>query len=753
MKEVNDILQKLTLEEKAALLSQIVWETTDVSKYGINGFLLADGPAGLRRLKDYFDEDIYNTVPTTCYPSPSTYASSWDTALLYDIGRHLGIEAHTEDVDVLLGPGVNIKRSPLGGRNFEYYSEDPFLTGELATAYINGLQQEGIGACMKHFAVNNQETNRMTIDAKVDERALHEIYLKAFEKPVIEGKPWMVMTAYNRVNGAYCANNETILKETLRKKWGYDGCVVTDCYAAHNLAKGIKNGLNLQMPGETAKRLAQRIQKLIHQGEITELDLEKAISSNIELSIKCRENTKSISYDREEHHNFSRQAALESMVLLKNENAMLPLKRDEKIALIGEMAEKSRFQGGGSSHVNPYRLENIRDSMAEYGASFSYSKGYEGDHTTEYLIDEALQCAKNADKVLLCIGLPEIYESEGYDREHLSIPAVQQQLMDQLHKVNSNLIIVLFNGAPVEMPWISKAEALLEAYLPGEALGSAVVQLLYGESNPCGKLAETFPLRLEDTPSYLNFPGNTNQVEYREGIYVGYRYYDKKNIPVQYPFGYGLSYTSFQYSSLSIARNMINENETCKITFWIENIGKLKGKEIVQLYVRPNDALSHRPEKELKAFTKTELQPGEKKQITFELKKDAFAYYDEELHQWVVEDGTFEICIGSSSRDIHLKGELHVMTFLKPHRPVTENTSLKEMLKLPERRNYLKENLKRYPRSMEFVLFCESKDPLVQSMGNLMSFQTLKRVDDKLTDEVIEEIVDGMNNLFNISPV
>lgn len=741
--KTRELLEKWTIEEKASLLSQIIWETTDTGKLGLPGFLLADGPSGLRKLKEYFDEDIYNTYPCICYPSASTYANSWNRELLYELGRHLGKEAKAEGIDVLLGPGVNIKRSPLGGRNFEYYSEDPYVTAELATEYIKGLQDMGTGACLKHFAVNNQETRRMSIDAEVDEETLHDLYLKAFEKPVKEGKPYMVMTAYNQINGEYCAEHSYILKQVLRQDWGYEGCVVTDCYAAHNLSIALKNGLNLQMPGETGKRLAERIRSYLETGTLTMEELNQAVAKTVDMAFALEENRRPQSYEKEMHHTFARICALESMVLLKNEDGILPLAETEKIAVIGEMAKKPRFQGGGSSHVNPYKLEAAFPYMEKIGGNCLYAAGYEGDCTTEALLTEAEETAGKAEKVIVFIGLPEKYESEGYDRTHLGLPEAHTRLLQRIYKVNRNLVVVLSCGAPVEMPWIGMARGLLAAYLPGEAGGSAIAELLYGRENPSGKLAETFPLRLEDTPCYLDFPGDSKTVHYREGMYTGYRYYDSRRMEVRFPFGFGLSYTKFIYDALKVEK--AGENEFL-VHVTVSNAGTRAGKEIVQVYVHDMDSDKRRPQKELKGFEKIYLKAGEQKTISIRLGWEAFAHYEKEMGRQVVRSGRFEIMCGASSRNICFRREVLVTGEVAGGGAVTKDTPLGDLVRVKEIDEKLGELLKAHPRSFEFYQFCKEEDPLRCSMGALMSFENLKRVDDTLLDENIDDILMKLRN-------
>lgn len=749
-KILEQLLEQLTIEDKAALLSQIVWETTELPINELKNFLLADGPSGIRRLKEYFDEDIYNTLPTTCYPSASAYASSWNRRLLRQLGNHLGLEAKSMGVDVLLGPGVNLKRSPLGGRNFEYYSEDPYLTGELATEYILGLQEAGTGACLKHFAANNQETRRMTINAVIDEVTLCELYLRAFEKPVKVGKPWMVMAAYNQVNGEYCAENEFLLSDILRKGWEYKGVVVTDCFAAHDLSKGILRGLNLQMPGETGQRLAERIHELLQAGEITENDLDNAISKTILLSEKIQAEKKQVDFDRERHHRFAEQVAEESIVLLKNDNSVLPLCQEECIAVIGEMAAAPRFQGGGSSHVNPWKLENALEAMKGYGHIIGYAAGYHEDSTDEALLKEAESLAGKADKAVLFLGLPEIYESEGYDRTDLAIPAAHIELLERVYLANREIIVVLSNGAPVEMPWIDKVKGVLEAYLPGEAGGPAISKILYGQVNPSGHLAETFPIVLADTPAYLNFPGGMKEVCYSEGELIGYRYYDKAGKKVRFPFGHGLSYTTFAYSGFQLEQ----KSGDIYVKVSVQNAGQMAGYEVVQVYAGTARERYRKPVKVLAGFDKVWMEPGDTRELTLELDKKAFQSYHPETHSWENSCGIYTISVGRSVEEILWTQDVETgLEFPGPKSQgwqIDAHTCLGDMICHSDVLEILREEFASHPKSLQFLELAQMDNPLQTSMGGLMSFQNLKRTDDTLKDGDIRRIIEKINQYCHV---
>ena len=739
MEKSKEILEQMTLAQKASLVTQYVLEHTDVSGYGLENILLADGPSGIRMMKAD-SAGIYDTLPLTCYPSASTYACSWDRELMGELGRHLGIEAQAQNVSVLLGPGCNIKRSPLGGRNFEYYSEDPCLTGELALAYIRGLQGEQVGACIKHFVANNQETRRMTINELIDERTLNEIYLKAFEKPIREGKPYMVMAGYNRINGEYCAESDHVLKDVLRQNWGYEGNVITDCFGAHDLPKALKNGLNIEMTALDGERLAEIIAGYIKEGRLTEAELDQAVLKTIDLMLQCAADSREESYDPEDHHAFAARLAEESMVLLKNEDGFFPLSTEGSLGVIGEMAVDLRYQGGGSSHVNPYRLDQCFDKLKEIYPQAIFSPGYTKDTSDELKLREAVALAASSDRVVLFLGLPEIYESEGYDRTHMRLPAAQETLLEKVLEVNPNVGVVLFNGAPVEMPWLSRVKAVLEAYLPGEAGGTAVARLLSGRANPCGRLAETFPIHLEDTPSFLNFPGEPEKVHYREGIYVGYRYYEKCHKPVNFPFGYGLSYTTFEYSDMTVEKM----TDHVAVSLKVENTGALVGKETVQLYVSKPSVWYDCPVRELAEFAKVELQPGETKKVDFALPFSAFMVYDDDIHDWVLEGGVYTMAAGRWAGNMVLSVPVALPSW-NMRRRITIHTTLQDMIVLYNKGDQLKALLHDYPEALKYVAYCYDEDPLMQSMGTLMSFHTLRRAEPGLSDTDIDRIIEALN--------
>jgi beta-glucosidase len=688
-RNISEIISKMTLEEKASLCSGLdFWRLKGIERLGIPSIRVSDGPHGLRVQREGADHlGIYDSVPATCFPSAVGMASSWNKELIHRVGVALGEECQAEEVAVLLGPGANIKRSPLCGRNFEYFSEDPYLSSEMAATHMKGVQSQGVGTSLKHFAANNQEHRRMSTDAVVDERTLREIYLASFEGAVKQAQPWTVMSAYNKVNGDYASENSYLLNDILRDEWGFEGIVVSDWGAVNEREKALKNGLELEMPGNGGVA-NQKIVNAVRNGQLSQVELDKAVERLLTLIFKAVDNKKENAvYDKEAHHQLAREAARESMVLLKNDDEILPLNREGSIAIIGAFAKIPRFQGGGSSHINPTKLENILEEIKNVSGNpdILFAQGYNLDNDTvdEEMINEAKIAAASVDTAVLFVGLPERYESEGYDREHLRMPENHVQLIEAIAEVNPNIVVVLSNGAPIEMPWINKVKGLLEGYLGGQALGGAIADILFGDANPSGKLAETFPKKLSDNPSFLNFPGEGDKVEYKEGIFVGYRYYDKKEIEPLFPFGYGLSYTSFDYSNLVLTKKEAIDTDIVTVSLNVKNTGSAAGKEIVQLYVKDVASTVIRPEKELKGFEKIELQPGEEKIVTFQLDKRSYAYYNVDLKDWHVESGEFEILIGKSSRDIVLKDCIQVQSTVPYYKPVHRNTTFGDLFSNP----------------------------------------------------------------------
>lgn len=659
--DVEKVLAGMTLEEKAQMCSgRDFWYTQDNERLGIPGVMMCDGPNGLRKQVGEGDHlGINESIETVCYPTASAFASSFDRQLLEQLGELLGQECQAEHVAMLLGPGVNMKRSPLCGRNFEYFSEDPYLAGKLAAAYIRGLQGQGVAACIKHFAANNQETRRMSGSSQVEERALREIYLPAFEEAVKEGHVRSVMCAYNAVNGTFCSENGELLNGILRGEWGFDGFVVTDWGATKRRPLGIKAGVDLEMPGSRQGK-TEAIRKALEDGTLTEEELNQAVRNQLRFVKTAMENQKEDAvFDRAEARQKAEAFAGECAVLLKNDKA-LPLKKESRMAFIGSFAEKPRYQGAGSSHINEKHPAAALDCTA--GMQVVYARGYDvsGEQTDEELLREAVEAAEKAEAAVIFAGLPESFETEGCDREHMAMPENQNVLIREVAKVQKNTVVVLHGGSPMELPWFDEVAGVLLVHLGGSAVGGATVKLLTGEMNPSGKLAETWPMKLEDTPSYLNFPGEKGVVNYRENLFIGYRYYDKKRMPVRFPFGYGLSYTAFSYSDLRLSRDCIGGEDVLQVSCVVKNIGRKPGKEAVQLYVAAKNSRVIRPVKELKGFEKVSLDPGEEKEVSFELDKRAFSYYEEKIHGWFEESGSYEILIGASVADIRLTAVVQV---------------------------------------------------------------------------------------------
>ena len=656
----KDLIDRMTLEEKASLMSGAnFWNTKPVPRLGIPGMMLTDGPHGLRKQGGKSDHlGLNQSIPATCYPTASGLANSWDEEMLEELGQHLGLEAASEGVSVLLGPGVNIKRNPLCGRNFEYFSEDPFLTGKMASALIRGIQSNGVSACVKHYAANSQELRRMTNDSVVDERTLREIYLPAFEMAVKEGGAGCLMTSYNRVNGTYANEHPHLLREILYRQWGFDGMVISDWGGNNDRVEAVKAGSTLEMPS-SGGQTDQYIVEAVRSGQLDESLLDEQVDRLLNILFTTQPNVTGKAYDKAAHHAFAAKAAEKTAVLLKNEDQILPLKPEQRIAVIGDFARMPRYQGAGSSRINPTRLESGLDALKAIGAHvMGFAPGFRrGGKEDAMLLRQACKLAKSADVVLLWMGLDEAGEAEGVDRENMKLPNNQLILLDALSKVNPNIVVVLSCGCAVEMGWDCHARALLHGYLGGQAGALAIARLLTGAANPSGKLSETIPHRYEDISSAPWYPGMERTSEYREGLYVGYRYFDKADKDVKYPFGFGLSYTTFEYSDPEVMENAVR--------FRIRNTGTCPGEEIAQLYIHGVTAGMFRPEQELKGFAKVSLEPGEEKEVTIPFHNRSFAAWSIAENKWVVEAGTYEFRIGASSRDIRLTARAKVTA--KPH--------------------------------------------------------------------------------------
>ena len=654
----HEQIKKLTLEQKAALLQgKTVWTTYAFEHADIPEIFLSDGPHGLRKQAGAADHLGLNaSIPATCFPTAAGMANSWNLELAEELGRALGEEAAANDVHVLLGPGLNIKRSPLCGRNFEYFSEDPYLAGKMAAAYIKGIQANGVAACPKHFAVNSQELRRMAMDSVLDERTMREIYLTAFEIAVKEGKAKTVMSSYNMVNGTYANENKHLLSDILRDEWGFDGFVVTDWGADNNHTGGVRAGSNLVMPAPGADCALELIQS-VKDGKIDESVLDERLCELLEV---INSTTKAVSqapksFDAEAHHALAQKCAAESIVLLENDG-ILPLAGDAKVALIGDFARMPRYQGSGSSQVNPTKLNNLYDCLIAAGIEFTaYAQGFDRRDPTpdQKLIDKAVTVAKKAEIVLLCVGLDEILESEGMDRAHMELSKSQQELIKAVCQVNKNVILVLSGGAPFVMPEKGTYRAAIHGYLGGQAGARAMADAILGNINPSGKLNESWPLSLEDVSSTPYFPSRERTAEYREGLYVGYRYFESAGVPVRYPFGHGLSYTEFAYSDIEVAPE--------GVSFTVTNTGARAGAEIAQLYVCCKNGSVYRPQKELKGFQKVFLSAGESKRVNIAFDDKTFRYFDTESNEWAVEDADYEICIARNASNVVLSDTLHVL--------------------------------------------------------------------------------------------
>lgn len=757
-KHIEILISKMTLEEKASLCSGMnSWETKEIQRLGIPSVFLADGPHGLRKQAAKSDHlGLYESIPSVCFPTASALASSWNLELMEELGGLLGEECRAEGVHVLLGPGINMKRSPLCGRNFEYFSEDPYLAGELGAAFVQGVQGMGVGTSLKHFAVNNQETNRMAVSAEVDERTLREIYLTGFEKVVKQAQPWSVMCAYNKINDIYCSENRRLLTDILREEWGFEGIVVSDWGAVNDRTEGIKAGLDLEMPS-SGGYMDRKIVDAVRVGRLDEKLLDKTVERLLKLIFRSHEHgTEVISCDKKRSHEKSRSIGSECIVLLKNQDEILPISKEKvkKLAIAGAFARKPRFQGGGSSHVNPFEVNVPYDEIEKLAGadiSITYAQGYEieSDECNEELLRRAAEAAGNSDMVLAFVGLPDRYESEGYDREHIDIPINHIRLIEEICSVNDNVVVVLNNGSPITMiPWMDKVKGIVEAWLLGEAGGGAIADVLFGVSNPSGKLAETFPRKLSDNPSYLFFPGSTGKVNYNEGVFVGYRYYDARDMEMLFPFGYGLSYTTFQYSDIKMSRTNIRDTDTVEVTVKVSNTGKVYGKDVVQLYVKDVKSSVRRPEKELKGFKKVALDAGETKEISFTLSKRSFAYYSTEAKDWVVESGDFDILIGASSRDIRLKETIYVESTYIPDLKFDKYTSIGQWMSHPKGRRIMSEIMAEFKDS--FLTSDgdgEEVDKTIEAINYYMPIGRLINFSQgKFDDERLQRILDEFNN-------
>ena len=692
--DIQKLISQMTLEEKAGLCSgDDFWHTKAVERLGIPRTMVSDGPHGLRKQDEAADHlGINDSIKAVCFPTASATAASFDPDMLQVMGEAIGESCQHEQVSVVLGPAVNIKRSPLCGRNFEYFSEDPYLAGKMCTAMIQGVQSRNIGTSIKHFALNSQEHRRMSSSSDCDERTIREIYFPAFEMAVKEAQPWTVMCSYNRINGVYASENPWLLTEVLRDEWGFEGYAVSDWGAVSDRPAGVAAGLDLEMPSSGGVN-DRKIVEAVKAGKLDEKLVDRVCERILNIVFRYLENAKpDTPWDKEKQHAQAADIAADCMVLLKNEGGLLPLPKEESVALIGEFAEKPRFQGGGSSHINCFRTTGALEAAKAAGLKVTYAPGYSvaKDELTDERLAEAVAAAKNAKAAVVFAGLPDSYESEGYDRTHMRMPECQNRLIEAVAEANPNTVVVLHNGSPVEMPWIGKVRAVLEAYLGGQAVGEAEIRVLYGDVNPSGHLPETFPHKLEDNPSFLYYGGEGDRTEYREGVFVGYRYYDKKKMDVLFPFGFGLSYTTFAFSGLRLSADSIRDTDTLTVTATVTNTGSRAGKAVAQLYVGDTESTVLRPVRELKGFAKVALQPGESREVSFTLDKRAFAYWNETIHDWHVETGDFTVEVGDSSRNLPLCASVRVESTVELPRRFTPDSIFMDVMADPKGKEIMK---------------------------------------------------------------
>ena len=725
--DIKSLVSQLTLEEKAGLCSGAdFWHTKAVERLGIPASMVSDGPHGLRKQDEEVDHlGINDSIKAVCFPAASATAASFDREMLCRMGEAIGDSCQHEKLSVVLGPAVNIKRSPLCGRNFEYFSEDPYLAGQMASALIHGIQSRNVGTSIKHFAVNSQEHRRMSSSADVDERTLREIYFPAFETAVKQEQPWTVMCSYNRINGVFASENPWLLTEVLRGEWGFEGYVMSDWGAVSDRVAGVKAGLDLEMPASGGFN-DRKIVEAVRSGKLDEAIVDQAVERILNIVYRFVEHAKpETPWDKEAQHLLAAEVAADCMVLLKNEEGILPLSREDEIAFIGEFAEKPRFQGGGSSHINCFKTTSALE--AAEGLKIRYARGYSvaDDCATDEMIRKAVEAARSAKVAVVFAGLPDVYESEGYDRTHMRMPDCQNRLIEAVAAANPNTVVVLYNGSPVEMPWIGSVKAVLEAYLGGQAVGLATVRVLFGEVNPSGKLPESFPKKLADNPSYLFYGGEGDTAEYREGIFVGYRYYDRKETELLFPFGHGLSYTSFDFSDLRLSRKRITDQESLTATVRVTNTGKRAGKSVVQLYVGDCESSVFRPVRELKGFEKIFLEPGESKDVSFTLDKRSFAYWNTKIHDWHVESGEFRIEIGHSSRDIACCAAVQVDSTAEIPRRYDVNSIFMDLMQDPRADTVLKPLLDGI-REMFMPSDEEQSDAAQEAISNEMSLAMVK---------------------------
>ena len=688
--KIQNLISQMTLEEKAGMCSGAdFWNLKGIERLGIPKVMVTDGPHGIRKQAEEADHlGINESEKAICFPAGCATASSFDRDLIRRQGELLGQECQAMNVSTILGPAMNIKRSPLCGRNFEYYSEDPYVSTEIAAALIEGVQSKKVGTSAKHFVANNQEKRRMTNSSDADERTLREIYLASFEGAIKKAKPWTVMSSYNRINGEFVGDNKEYLTDILRKEWGFDGYVVSDWGAVNDRISSLAAGLDLEMPPGDYEN-DRLIVKAVQEGKLDESVVDQACERILNIIFRYTENRdEKAVFDYEKDHKAAAEIEAECMVLLKNENEILPLTSDKKIAFIGKYAKTPRYQGGGSSHINSWKVESALEAAKEIQelANVTFAEGYqdEKDEVVEALQSEAVKAAEEADVAVLFLGLPDNFESEGYDRKHMNLPNCQNELVEKVLEVQKHVVVVLHNGSAVLMPWKDQVEGILEAYLGGEAVGKAVAEVLAGIKNPCGRLAETFPLRLEDTPCYLTYGKGFDNAVYQEGVFVGYRYYTSRKMETAFPFGYGLSYTTFAYSDLQLDKKEMSDKEHVEVSVKVKNTGKCAGKTVVQLYVGAPETEVVRPVRELRGFEKIFLEAGEEKTVTFILGERAFAYWNTLIHDWYAEEGTYKVMIGENADQMCVGEEITVHPTKELPKTYSLNTCLGELMRDPK---------------------------------------------------------------------
>ncbi len=755
---IKELIAKMTLEEKASLCSGAnSWDTEKVDRVGLPKITMSDGPHGLRRQEGYenkgmeatsssaMEKNLVVTKTAIGWPTASALAASFDKTLLRQVGGLLGDECLAYDTQILLGPGVNIKRSPLCGRNFEYFSEDPYVAGELSAAYIAGLQSKGVAACVKHFAANNQEYRRMSCDSRVSARALREIYLPAFESAVKKGHVKTVMCSYNLINGTYSCENVWLLTDVLRKEWGFDGFVITDWGAMNERVAALKAGLELEMPsshGVNDKKLVQAVR----DGSLDEAVLDNAVERLLDVISWCLENRKAIPVSLEEHHQKAAEVAEQCAVLLKNEDKLLPLNPHQKVVFIGGYAEKPRIQGGGSSHIRNYKIDSAVEAVKNV-ADVHYAPMFHDEHSLgEEAWAQAIKEAREAEVAVIFAGLPDSFESEGFDRRHMNMPQVQLDAIEAISAVQKNTVVVLHIGSPVVMPWLDKVKSVLNLYLSGEGAGQAAVALLYGKANPSGKLAETFPMRPEDTPAHLTYGKGRLEAVYSEDVYVGYRWYDARGLQVQFPFGYGLSYTDFRLDHLRLSADTYRKGETLRASVDVTNVGCRAGAEVVQLYVGFDGADTvGRPVRELRGFEKIWLEPGQTRTVTIDLDSRAFSYWEQRINGWYAEEGDYTVYAGTSSRDLPLTASLHVEAEPLPL-PEEARRTLGDLLSLAKTKEQLHQVLQlagRLGQNLESLSGDNDATAMVRAMIDALPLHSVKSFS-RATDAQIQAVVDSL---------